>query len=142
MMDYGFDEYWVDNTFENYQPVNGFAVGPDLMFVNFTNLGDLLNGPIEEVRYNAGDKNREADEYEGHTRYIASAVAVTAVAAVLTTQMASRIKAKALVALINQLRYDILKDEEVLDSGADSVSLLVLALAAILTAAGLVMAFF
>jgi hypothetical protein len=40
------------------------------------------------------------------------------------------------------LRYDILKDEEVLDSGADSVSLLVLALAAILTAAGLVMAFF
>ncbi|HIG19526.1 MAG: hypothetical protein ABGX44_07430 [Candidatus Poseidoniia archaeon] len=142
MMDYGFDEYWVDNTFENYQPVNGFAVGPDLMFVNFTNLDDLLNGPIDEVRSNAGDKNREADEYEGDTRYIASAVAVTAVAAVLTTQMASRIKAKALVALINQLRYDILKDEEVLDSGADSVSLLVLALAAILTAAGLVMAFF
>jgi hypothetical protein len=142
MMDYGFDEEWVDDTFENYQPENGFAVGPDIMFVNFTNLEDLLNIPTDEVRSNAGVKNMEADEYEGDTRYIASAVAVTAVAAVLTTQMASRIKAKALVALINQLRYDILKDEEVLDSGADSVSLLVLALAAILTAAGLVMAFF
>jgi hypothetical protein len=142
MIDYGFDYYWVYETFENYQPVNGFAVGPDLMFVNFTNLGDLLNIPIDEVRFNAGVKNMEADGYEGETRYIASAVGVTAVAAVLTTQMASRIKAKTLVALINQLRYDILKDEEVLDSGADSVSLLVLALAAILTAAGLVMAFF
>tara|TARA_B110000495_G_scaffold31796_1_gene24526 strand:+ start:1406 stop:2572 length:1167 start_codon:yes stop_codon:yes gene_type:complete len=142
MIDYGFDAYWVDEIFENYQPVNGFAVGPDLMFVNFTNLGDLLNIPIDEVRFNAGLKNMEADGYEGETRYIASAVGVTAVAAVLTTQMASRIKAKALVSLINQLRYDILKDEEVLDSGADSVSLLVLALAAILTAAGLVMAFF
>ena len=141
MKDYGFDEYWVDDTFENYQPVNGFAVGPDLMFVNFTNLGDLLNLPIDEVRFNAGDKNMEADEYEGATRYIASAVSVTAVAAVLTTQMAARIKAKEVFDRLNQLRYDILKDEEVLDSGADSVSLLVLVLAAVLTAAGLALAF-
>ena len=141
MIEYGFDEAWVDDIFENYQPINGFAVGPDISFVNFSGLEGVLNLPINEVRSNAAVKNMEADEYDGQTRYIASAVGVTAVAAVLTTQMASRIKAKALVARINQLRYDILKDEEILDSSVDPVSLLVLTMAAILTAAGLAMAF-